>query len=121
MLRSDDIPLRIAEIGLFGYLWHELYFGSKGQVPYMPFNDAMWRADRHRDDDRLSRGLLSVGLRLMMARAVDFSYEQHGLPSFEDLRVALANWQQFIDGRKEPTADDVRVIFGHFTAHHPCP
>lgn len=114
VLRADAMPLRVAEIGLVGYLWHELYFGSKGQVPYMPFKDELWRASRHIHDSLLSRGLLSVGFRLLMARAVSFNADTHGKPSFAGLRQLLETWKQLLRSSKTPTIADVQNAFSTF-------
>lgn len=99
VLRPFNQEFRLGEIRLFGYLWHELFLERKGSPPFDPFTDMRWRPA----GALLEQGGLSVGLRWLLARAVDYQPAQDA-DYFTALEKALRVWDDLI----APDAGDVR-------------
>jgi hypothetical protein len=101
VVRDFSPEFRLGEIRLFGYLWHELFMERKGEPPFEPFYDVRWRPV----GTALEQGALSVGMRIMLARAVEFQPDRDGtnVDYFAALEKALTIWAQLID----PDADHI--------------
>lgn len=110
VLREDTPAFRIAEIKLFAYLWHELYFARKGRAPYNPYDDDRWQFTPHINTPLVRGGALSVGLRVILARAVDFTPGRDGDPDIMRLYQALQAWQTLHTQYNIPTRADIRAV-----------
>lgn len=109
VLRDNVEPFRVTEIKLFGYLWHELFYSSKGSAPFDPFDDYKWQTGQH------PQGLISVGIRVLMARAVELDSapsEQGG--QIQELYAALETWKQQIAVNAIPSEERIRTMLRLF-------
>jgi DNA-binding ferritin-like protein (Dps family) len=110
VLRDDTEEFRVGEIRLFGYLWHELFLERKGDPPFEPFYDLRWRSANAPANNR---GVMSVGLRVLLARAIEFS--GGGGSYFESLEQALRVWRDLLESTS-PSAEGVRRFLRLFPA-----
>jgi hypothetical protein len=119
----DDLPeYRLTELRLFGYLWHELFLERKGQPPFEPYTDLRWRAVWVAQNEQTwrSRGLMSVGLRLILARTVAYSSSMQGTADFEALARILEQWLALITADAPPQSmGTIERLFQQFPDHQP--
>lgn len=97
VVREDAEPFRVAEIKLFGFLWHELFLGGKGKAPFDPFDDRKWALPDY------PQGVISVGLRVLMARAVACNAAPN--PNGADIKrlgEALTQWRGLLTQQIPP-------------------
>lgn len=102
-----------AEIGLFGTLWHELLLGRPGVPPLHPEQDSAWgRAD----GTGAAHGLISVGVRLLLAAARNLPegtrfVSSRDLPDIGLLGGAIDLWLGLLDGGATPHEADLDRFF----------
>ncbi|MCU0513891.1 MAG: hypothetical protein MUE40_15130 [Anaerolineae bacterium] len=112
MLVEPTLESLAGELSLFGQIWHALFLGRYGLAPLYPFNDECW----HHPD--LPEGVPSVGLRVLLAAAVQSPPEQRfvddrGQPAAARLRQALSAWQErLLQTPDELAALDSWALFG---------
>jgi len=109
VLREDAEPFRVTEIKLFGFLWHELFFGGKGKAPFDPFDDRKWTLPN------APQGAISVGLRVLMARAVacDSAPAASGA-DIARLGDALTLWRDLLTQRTPASETAITAMLNAF-------
>lgn len=88
-----------AELPLLGRVWYRVLTGHEAPLVPNPWHDVEWqRTTGTAAPDRIEGGVISIGLRLLLTRAL-----RGGFESLEQVKMALQSWQdQFLKTSRAP-------------------